>query len=105
MTELLKKTWSYNPYTRIPDFAGLQRDWNQTLLAKFNQIHAERCEFTLERTMKVPVKFKPIFETLYFYNIEEHPNIDRRFSVEYIDSNSNVIEFMGMELEILNYEE
>jgi len=109
MKDLLKKTWNYNPNSITSNFAGLQRDWNQTLVTKFNQIHAERSEFTLERTMKVPVKFKPILESLFFYNngeypnAEEHPNIDHRFGVEYIDSDSNVIEFMGEELEILNF--
>ena len=77
-----------------------QKDWNQTLLTKFNMLSIG---IHTEITIKVPQKLKSLIDSLEFYNPLTN-KIGSRFTVEFIESDSNIIYVVESELEVENFE-
>lgn len=89
--------WDYN----MPKLASLmneQKDWNQTLVTKFNKLAAENEEVVI----RVPNKFIPLIKSIAFYN-ESTNKIGHRFIVEFYNSYGNTIKVGDKDLEIQNY--
>ena len=95
-----KYTWDYNP----PGGSSYQIDWNQTLVTVLNMIYVENGFESECILVKCPVKFEPIFDSLFYYNIKKQLLSDKYF-IEYRDNDSNIINVDGFELEILNFKE
>ena len=75
-----------------------QTDWNQTIVTTFNRVSLG---MRLPIYVQVPIKFKPIFESLVFYN---NGMIDERFMIDFIDVDENIIHIGKKEFEILNFD-
>ena len=76
-----------------------QTDWNQTLITKFNMLTVGVHEKTL---IKVPNKFKSLIESLEFYD-KTDSSIGNKYSVEFVDSDDNIINVGDKELEVENF--
>lgn len=84
-------TWNFNG-VRSNNFFGTQADWNQTLLTRMNEINASRFQaghshYEIITEVKVPKKFKPIFESIVYYN-NKNSNIADRYHVDFSLDNS-----------------
>ena len=90
--------WNYKLPIPQP-FWDAQKDWNQTLLTKFNKLSVG---IHTEITIKVPLKLKSLIETLEFYD-QQTNKIGSRFIVEFIESNDNIIYVGEFELEVENF--
>lgn len=92
------ENWDYK-LPEIESWFELQTDWNQTLITKFNSLSVGVHEKT---HIKVPNKFKPLVETLSFYD-SENLTIGNKYNVEFIDSDDEIIIVGDKELEIKNF--
>lgn len=66
-----------------------QDDYNQMLVTKFNKISLDlygHVQHTL--TIKSPIKFKPIIESLFFFNVDDDKYRHLNYSIEF-DENLN----------------
>lgn len=77
---------------------GSQFDWNQTIVTKLNELTSFKAS-----VVSVPVKFKSIFETLFYYN-EKSQILSSKYKIEYTELNSNILTTNDGTLEIINYE-
>ena len=87
--------WDYNAPVEFT--ATSQTDWNQTLVTTFNRVSLG---MALPVNASVPIKFKPIFESLVFY---DNGTIDKRFVINFVDTDDNVIYLGNKQFEIINY--
>lgn len=93
------KTWNYlNPNNDT----FFQNDWNQTIVSMFNEIVAENNIEIRPVIIISPTKFKPLFDTLYYY-LSESLIIGSEYTVLFTTENNNIIKIGDYELEILNY--
>jgi hypothetical protein len=76
-----------------------QTDWNQTLMTKFNMLAVGINE---EIIIKVPNKFKPLIDSLEFYD-NTNSSIGNKYIVEFFESNDNIINVGDKELEVENF--
>jgi hypothetical protein len=90
--------WNYE-ITFNPNLGDLQKDWNQTLLTKFNYL---TIGVDKEILIKVPNKFKDLIESLTYYD-QFSNKISNRYNVIFFESEENIIYLDKMELEIENY--
>lgn len=94
------KKWNYEK----PSEATLatQEDWNQTLNTLLNS--TLRIENNSNAEIIVPIKFKPLIETLVFYkkNYLTRPN-NEKVKVDFLDKNEDVIVVGKSTIEIINY--
>lgn len=96
--------WDYKGYSNGEYYFGEQRDWNQTLITKFNTLAQGIYNFPI--TIESPEKFKHVFESLEFYDeLIQKLNIKYPCVVVFTNSDNNVISVGGKDLEILNYED
>lgn len=89
--------WSY----KIPapqQMWNTQKDWNQSLMVKFNMLSNGKHEKTL---IMVPNKFKSLIESLHLY---DNSTIDSKYIVEFIDVDSNIINVGDKKIEVENFE-
>lgn len=77
--------WNYELPIPQPNWDA-QKDWNQTLLTKFNTLSVG----TYETIIKVPQKLKPLIDSLEFFNPLTN-KIGHWFSVEFIETDDNII--------------
>ena len=76
-----------------------QTDWNQTLMTKFNMLAVGVHEKIL---IKIPNKFKTLIDSLEYYD-DNNLTIGNKYIVEFIDSDSNIINVGDKELEVENF--
>lgn len=95
-------TWNYNSWkeTNVSFFAT-QKDWNQTLITRFNEIHATHY-WGKENLVKVPIKYKDIIKCFEYYNPIDN-KIGSLYTVEFIDSDENKIFIDHHFVEIIGY--
>lgn len=108
--------WNYTGYLSFVNENNrndyTQKDWNQTLITSLNRISIEIEIRPIG--LKIPVKFKSIFESIHLYNdnkILGHDklyNLIDKYIVEFIDNEYNIIELRDKEhklgeLEIINF--
>ncbi len=91
--------WNYKLPIPQPIW-DIQKDWNQTLLTKFNMLSVG---IHTEITIKVPQKLKSLIDSLEFYNPLTN-KIGIKFTVEFIESDNNIIYVGESELEVENFE-
>ena len=95
------KNWNYQPPTNNSEH---QIDWNQTVVSMFNEIVIENNINNHPVKIFAPIKFKPLFETLLFYN-EETQEISDIYLVKFVANvNDDIIVLEGHLLEIINHE-
>jgi hypothetical protein len=91
------ESWNYEK----PHY-GDQLDWNQTLVTALNCIVSEN---NLSHKSKietiVPIKFKPLIESLIFYN---NDMIGDKYCIHFIDENFDEILIEECVLDILNFD-
>ena len=75
----------------------LQIHWNQTLNTMLNVVSKDK---EIPVLIKVPNKLKPIVESLMFY---KNNKIGDRYTVEFIDIDSNIIDISDSKLEVENF--
>lgn len=81
-----KLTWDYKGYDNMPhifnNFLNLQKDWNQTLMTKINQMGAILFKSTrfMPDTIEIHPSLLEVFNTLEYFNIEEM-KLSGRFKV------------------------
>ena len=87
--------WNYS----LPEGTdkSLQIDWNQTLVTKLNSLSKEIVGTTI---VYIPIKLKPIIETLSFYF---DGKIGDKYIVNFIDEDSSIIYISDIGLQIENY--
>lgn len=87
--------WNYS----LPEGTdkSLQIDWNQTLVTKLNSLSKEIVGTTI---VYIPIKLKPIIETLSFYC---DGKIGDKYIVNFIDEDSSIIYISDIGLQIENY--
>lgn len=90
--------WNYKLPIPQPTWDA-QTDWNQTLITKFNILSINIHE---RITIKAPNKFKKLIESLEYYNTIDS-TIGKKYVVEFINSNDNIIKVGEKELEIENF--
>ena len=95
--KLKEATWDYQMPKPVPIY-GLQTDWNQTIVTKLNQIWATNRPFDGLVKMTIPNKFKPIFESLLYYD-----QLQTRYEIEYTDTNVDNLNVGGCILSIKNF--
>jgi hypothetical protein len=105
--------WDYKGfYNRLEIFDYTQKDWNQTLITKINQISAKVFKISNKcgiKTLHVPNKYKSLFETLMYYNNGNNNNnfdatLSGRYNIKYVNYCENIIfDNIGI-LKILNFE-
>lgn len=85
------ETWDYSN-------GSWGNDWNQTLVTKINQMTGMR-----PAKIYAPIKFKPLFETLEYYD-KKTEVITGKYSVYYVNNiNDDYVIVDGNILEITNY--
>ncbi len=89
--------WNYKLPIPQPIW-DVQKDWNQTLLTKFNMLCVG---IHTKKVIKVPRKLKSLIDSLEFYNPLTN-KIGSRFIVEFVESDNNIIYVGEPELEIEN---
>lgn len=99
-------TWDYKGFKN--PFYGEQKDWNQTFITRINEAtektrdKVKGGEYPLK--LKVPAKFKSIFESLEFFK-KETCMITNRHLIEFDENDtSNIIDVRGEKIEIINFE-
>lgn len=93
-----KYTWDY----KVPNnyAADLQRDWNQTIVSKFNEIVAGEQIKENPVHLTVPVMFNELITSLeYFYN----GRIGEKYIVEFVKRPEKVIMVGVIPLQIINF--
>ena len=93
------ENWNYTLPIPQPIWDS-QKDWNQTLLTKFNMLCVG---IHTEIVIKVPQKLKSLIDSLEFYNPLTN-KIGSRFIVEFVESDNNIIYVGESELEVENFE-
>jgi len=87
--------WDYQqPIKGKNIFYGVQKDWNQTIVTKLNQLHAHHRPFDGGYPIKIlsPSRFKEIFDSLYFYD-KKTSLIAEKYLIEYIESDVDYLLF------------
>lgn len=75
--------WEYKQFEN----EGQQHDWNQTIVTTINRIIFNN--YLIKPFFKIPIKFKPIFDSLLINPCKNY---------EYINSDSNIIEIDDQKL-------
>lgn len=92
------KTWDYiMPTGSSPE---LQNDWNQTLVTALNNVVYTNSIRTRPVTVLSPIKFKPLFESLFFY---ENGSLSGKYTISFTSDNSDIIKVGDYNLEMLNF--
>jgi phage pi2 protein 07 len=71
---MMKLTWDYN-YQEYSNVFGLQKDWNQTLITKINQMSAMIFQKTHRggaNKIKINSVLLPLFHDLEYFNIDDY---------------------------------
>lgn len=110
-SRIIRTTWDYEGLNKQhTDYRGTQLDWNQTLVTKFNQmnvtlskVYREDGTEIMRRAFNVPEKFRPLLETLLFYNPVTQ-KIGDRYSFNFLrEDNTDLITLENVQMQILNY--
>ena len=77
--------WNYKPSNKSSVYNQTGFDWNQTIVTKFNQLHAHHRPFD-KYPIKIvtPIKFEKILKSLYYYN-DETKLVADKYLIEYIE--------------------
>ena len=96
--------YKWNYVCPTTPFFGEQKDWNQTLITKFNQISAENKDKVWRDKdglilVHVPIKAKHLIESFEYF---KDGKIGSKYTVRFIESEKPIIEVGGFVLEIEN---
>jgi hypothetical protein len=94
------ETWDY----KLPDsysISGIdfQKDWNQTLIVKINEI-ALKIKADYPKRLVVASQLKPLIESLMYYEDEK---IGTNYRVIFTENEMNTILVEGEQLYVLNF--
>jgi hypothetical protein len=96
--------WNYSPPVGCENLYNHQVDWNQTFMVMLNKLSVglHKSISTNMIIVKVPNKFKDLIYDLEFYN-KGNSKLSNRYIIEFIDSDSNIVQVGDKEFEIENY--
>lgn len=98
---MMKLTWDYN-YQEYSKVLGLQKDWNQTLITKINQMSAMIFQKTHRggaNKIKINSILLPLFKDLEYFNIDDYNEMSLagRYRITIDDSLPKNIVFLSHE--------
>lgn len=92
------KTWNYRmPSGSLPE---LQNDWNQTVITALNNVVYTNNIKTRPISIQSPLKFKPLFESLLFY---DNGNLSGKYTISFTPDNCDIIKVGDYDFEVLNF--
>lgn len=95
---IIKLEWDYKGLEQFEH--GSQQDWNQTLMAKFNQAAIDGAIY--ENIIECPLKFIPIIESLGYYENGKILGM-YKYKIVFTSAHDDVIRINNTEIKILNY--
>lgn len=86
--------WNYLGWMQFKNVNSLtQNDWNQDLFVQINRVSAniyKKSGIGGANRILSPIKFKPLFEKLEFYNNTEE-TLGNKYEIAYLESDENII--------------
>ena len=99
--------WDYMGHRQTEYPNSNQRDWNQTLVTKFNMLGARLHGLHIKPInglkVLIPNKFRELIEDLEYFDKETNM-LCGRFSIWFTEEDSDIIDIGTLKLKIINYE-